>query len=168
MTDWTAVHEKAVAAFAEGWARPRPQAWDALLAEDVELNQPMVPPTRGRQGWGREAERLLGFLPDLRGVVLSWAGREDRLFIELRLSGTLRRQAARLPGRGRAVAERRRPRDAPGLLLRLDAGGDGRRRPARRVARLVAVRPGPPHRTTPLATVISRSPTPALSGVDQR
>ncbi|MGI6873780.1 nuclear transport factor 2 family protein [Amycolatopsis sp. 3B14] len=90
MTDWTAVHEKAVAAFAEGWARPHPQAWDALLAEDVELNQPMVPPTRGRQGWGREAERLLGFLPDLRGEVLSWAGREDRLFIELRLSGTLR------------------------------------------------------------------------------
>ncbi len=91
----------------------------------------MVPPTRGRRAWGREAERLLGFLPDLRGEVLSWAGREDRLFIELRLSGTLRGK----PLAFRAVDELWL--NADGWVTRRDSFFD-----SMPVARAVAASPG--------------------------
>ncbi|WP_319449696.1 MULTISPECIES: nuclear transport factor 2 family protein [unclassified Mycobacterium] len=88
-TDWPAVHRNVVDAFTKGWAHPGPDAWDHILIEDVVLNQPMLPPTVGRKMWQQEGDRLLALLPDLRGDVLSWAGRDDILFIELELSATL-------------------------------------------------------------------------------
>jgi hypothetical protein len=88
MTDWPRVHEKVIETFSAGWDKPDPHGWDDFLAEDVELNQPMLRPARGRAAWWDEARRLLEFLPDLRGDVLSWSGREDVVFIELELSGT--------------------------------------------------------------------------------
>jgi hypothetical protein len=87
--DWPAVHRQVVETFAKGWAHPGPGAWDEILGEDVELNQPMLPRTKGREMWQEEGDRLLSLLPDLRGDVLSWAGRDDLLFIELELSATL-------------------------------------------------------------------------------
>ncbi|GAB3588149.1 hypothetical protein GCM10027445_68930 [Amycolatopsis endophytica] len=131
MTDWPAIHQKVVTAFAAGWARPHRHAWDGMLAENAELNQPMVPPARGRAAWWGEAERLLGFLPDLRGDVLAWAGREDRLFIELRLAGTLRGK----PLAFRAVDELWLSAD--GWVVRRDSFFD-----SAPVAAAVALRPG--------------------------
>ncbi|WP_031470517.1 nuclear transport factor 2 family protein [Sciscionella sediminilitoris] len=86
---WAALHEQAVEAFAKGWRRPEPHAWDGLLAPDIELTQPLLRCGRGRQLWQREIARLLAFLPDLHGEVLDWAGAEERLFIQLRLTATL-------------------------------------------------------------------------------
>ncbi|GAB3984731.1 hypothetical protein GCM10029978_095200 [Actinoallomurus acanthiterrae] len=97
MADWHGVHEKVVAGFAASWDRPEPHAWDDLLAEDVELNQPLLPRMKGRQQWREEAGRLLALLPDLRSDVLSWTGDADILFIEHRLSATVGRVPARIP-----------------------------------------------------------------------
>lgn len=88
MTAWPNVHEKVVEAFAAGWRRPDPHAWDDLLAEDVALVQPLLRCGRGRALWQREVARLLAFLPDLRAEVINWAGRDDLVFIELQLSAT--------------------------------------------------------------------------------
>jgi hypothetical protein len=88
-TDWPAVHDRVLAAFQAGWARPGPHAWDEFLAEDVELLQPMLRQGRGRRLWWDEVRRLLAFLPDFRGEVLSWSGRAETLFIEVGFTATL-------------------------------------------------------------------------------
>jgi hypothetical protein len=88
-TDWASAHERILAAFAKGWDAPEPHAWDALMAENIELNQPLLQPGTTRKTWHNEAQRLLMLLPDIRGQVLSWAGHEDIMFNELRLSATL-------------------------------------------------------------------------------
>jgi hypothetical protein len=87
--DWRAVHERVVAAFARGWDAPEPHAWDGLMAEDIQLNQPLLQPGTTRTTWHDEAQRLVALLPDIRGVVTGWAGNEDIVFIELRLTATL-------------------------------------------------------------------------------
>lgn len=91
VTDWAKVHADVVDEFTRGWAAPGPHAWDGFLADDVEMVQPMLRDGTGRASWREETERLLELLPDLRGEVLTWAGRADRLFIELRLTATLGR-----------------------------------------------------------------------------
>jgi len=78
-----------VAAFADGWARPHPHAWDDLLAADVELTQPLLRSGVGRSVWQHEVARLLSFLPDLTGHVLSWAGCGDVVFVDISCSATL-------------------------------------------------------------------------------
>jgi hypothetical protein len=88
MTAWPSVHERVVEAFAAGWRRPEPHAWDDLLAEHVELTQPLLRNGRGRALWQQEVARLLAFLPDLRGEVIGWAGRDDIVFIDIRLNAT--------------------------------------------------------------------------------
>lgn len=79
---------RAVKRFAAGWRAPQPRAWDDLLAADVELTQPLLRNGRGLSVWHTEVARLLTFIPDLHGEVLSWAGRGDTLFIDLELRGT--------------------------------------------------------------------------------
>ncbi|WP_028937790.1 nuclear transport factor 2 family protein [Pseudonocardia spinosispora] len=93
----TDLHRSAVDRFAAGWDKPGPHAWDDLVTSDVVLNQPLVPASVGRAAWADEVRRLLVLVPDLRGSVDSWAGRDDLLFIELTLSGTLRGSRLRLP-----------------------------------------------------------------------
>ncbi len=88
-TGWSSVHERVLASFARGWDTPDPYAWDNLMAENVELNQPLLQPGTTRKTWHDEAQRLVTLLPDIRGVVVDWAGHEDIMFIELRLSATL-------------------------------------------------------------------------------
>ncbi|OLS99054.1 hypothetical protein BJF90_39680 [Pseudonocardia sp. CNS-004] len=89
MADWPRIHQRVVDLFAQGWHRPHPHAWDALLAEDAELVQPLLRSGRGAACWQEEARRLLRFAPDLRGDVTAWAGRDDVVFIDVRLSATL-------------------------------------------------------------------------------
>src|SRR4051794_32353615 len=81
-----------VADFASGWTRPAPHAWDHLLAVDIVLHQPLLPPISGRAAFAAEYARLLRLVPDLRGQVLSRAARGNTLFLELRLQGTLGRR----------------------------------------------------------------------------
>ena len=88
-TGWPHAHRRVLAAFARGWNAPEPHAWDGLMAESIELNQPLLQPGTTRKTWHEEAQRLLTLLPDIRGEVVAWAGHEDLMFIELRLSATL-------------------------------------------------------------------------------
>jgi ketosteroid isomerase-like protein len=89
MAEWPSVHQQVVDLFAQGWHRPGPHAFDELLADDAELVQPLLRSGRGRAVWHAEARRLLRLAPDLRGEVLSWAGRDDVVFIDVRLSATV-------------------------------------------------------------------------------
>jgi hypothetical protein len=89
MTDWETAHQRVIEGFAKGWAAPGPHAWDDLLAEDVELVQPMLRSGRRRELWWDEAARLVGLLPDLHAEVLDWSGHEDTLYIHLQLIATL-------------------------------------------------------------------------------
>lgn len=91
VTDWPKVHEQVVEKFAKGWAHPGPHAWDDMLTEDVELIQPMLAPAHGREQFGDEVRRLLRLAPDISGEVLDWAGRDNVLFIDLRLTATIGR-----------------------------------------------------------------------------
>jgi len=89
MSDWPSVHQRVVDLFAKGWERPDPHAWDDLLADDAEFVQPLLRSGRGSAVWHEEARRLLALAPDLRGDVVEWAGREDVVFVDLRLSATV-------------------------------------------------------------------------------
>jgi len=89
MADWPSVHQRVVDLFAKGWDAPGPHAWDELLAEDVELVQPLLRSGRGRAVWHDGVSRLLGLAPDLRGDVVAWAGNDDVVFIDVRLSATV-------------------------------------------------------------------------------
>jgi hypothetical protein len=88
-----------VASFAEGWrARRGPDAFIAhfrrLLAEDVHLIQPQLPAIVGYADFERRfVGPLFALIPDLYGEVERWAAREDTLYIELTLRGTLGRRA---------------------------------------------------------------------------
>ncbi|MFI4989523.1 MAG: nuclear transport factor 2 family protein [Solirubrobacterales bacterium] len=90
--------EEWVAGFAEGWrARRGPSAFVAhfrqLLAEDVRLTQPQLPTIVGYADFERRFVRpLFALIPDLHGEVERWAAREDTLYIELTLRGTLGRR----------------------------------------------------------------------------
>jgi hypothetical protein len=89
MTDWATAHQRVIEGFAKGWASPGPHAWDDLLAEDVELVQPMLRDGRGRELWWDEAARLVDLLPDLHAEVLDWNGHEDTVYIHVQFLATL-------------------------------------------------------------------------------
>ncbi|MFI0353289.1 nuclear transport factor 2 family protein [Actinomadura sp. 9N407] len=57
--------------------------------EQVELVQPLLGGASGRAQAVAEVRRLLAFLPDATGEVLDWAGAEDVVFIDLRITGTV-------------------------------------------------------------------------------
>jgi hypothetical protein len=88
-----------VEGFAEGWRAPRdPDAFAAhfrpLLSPSVRLIQPRLPAT---VGYGAFEERfvapLFALIPDLHGEVERWAARDDTLYIELTLRGSLGRRS---------------------------------------------------------------------------
>lgn len=89
MTDWPQAHQRVLAGFAKGWSAPGPHAWDDVLADDVELVQPMLRDGRGRKLWWDEAGRLMRLLPDLRAEVLDWSAREDTVHIHVEFRSTL-------------------------------------------------------------------------------
>ena len=81
--------------FAEGWAAPTAERLVTLLADDVVLLQPHLPPIRGRAAARAEFERLFAWLPGLHGVVHHARGDDGVLYIEWTM---------RLPiGRGLAI-----------------------------------------------------------------
>ncbi|WP_219415649.1 nuclear transport factor 2 family protein [Pseudonocardia nigra] len=88
-TSWSQAHDRVLEGFSAGWRRPHPHAWDDVLAEDVVFTQPLLRPGTGPAHWHEEARRLLAFAPDLTGEVLSWAARDDVMFIDLRLTATV-------------------------------------------------------------------------------
>lgn len=75
--------------FAAWWRQPDLARTDLLLADEVRLVQPLVPPSEGRGAAIREFERLFALIPDLRATVHRWAADGDIVFIEFTLHGTL-------------------------------------------------------------------------------
>ncbi len=98
--------------FTEAWARPQLERFVAMLAPDVKLTQPVTPPVIGREAARREFARLLHWLPDLHGIVDSWAASGETVLIAWRLCFTLGgkpyelRIVDRILARDGAVAER--------------------------------------------------------------
>jgi len=92
-------HDEVVAAFGRGWRRPHAHAWDDLLAEDVELVQPLLRSGAGRKLWQEELQPLLAFLPDLTGQVTTWAARDQQIFVVSRAHGDRRWSTPLLAGR---------------------------------------------------------------------
>src|SRR5258708_3403609 len=84
-----------VEGFAEGWRAPTgadafAAHFRALLAPDVRMIQPQLPTTIGYPAFEEQFVRpLFALIPDLRCEVERWAAREDTLFIELTLCGSL-------------------------------------------------------------------------------
>jgi hypothetical protein len=89
--------ERWVAEFDRGWrARRGADAFVAhfrgLLADDIRLIQPALPTIDGFAAFERGfVEPLFALMPDLYGEVERWGAREDTLYIELTLRGTLGR-----------------------------------------------------------------------------
>ena len=87
--------EEWVLGFTRGWRVPGgPEAFAShfreMLAEDVRLIQPQLPPIVGRRAFEEEFVRpLFALMPDVRGEVDRWAVRGEELFIEMTLHGTL-------------------------------------------------------------------------------
>jgi hypothetical protein len=143
--------EQWVARFAQGWRAPGgPDAFVAhfrqLLADDVRLIQPQLPTIVGFDAFERRFARpLFALIPDLYGDVERWAARDDTLYIELTLRGTLGRRALawracdRILLRDGLAVEResyydptpllaalaRTPRSWPGFLRMRTAGRSG-------------------------------------------
>jgi ketosteroid isomerase-like protein len=84
-----------VAMFAEGWANPVDtdtfsNHFDPWLDPDVQMIQPSIRPTVGREAFREEFARpLFALVPDLRGTVENWSASRDVIYIELRLEGTV-------------------------------------------------------------------------------
>jgi hypothetical protein len=77
-----------VGRFAAGWRQPDPHAWDDLLAENVDLHQPLMADGVGRAHWQREFARLQAFLPDLRGEIVGWAADDDTIYVDIHCVAT--------------------------------------------------------------------------------
>jgi ketosteroid isomerase-like protein len=61
-----------------------------MLAPDVRLIQPLMPTVVGRRAFAEQfVKPLFELIPDVRGEVQRWAAREDAVYIELTLHGTL-------------------------------------------------------------------------------
>lgn len=87
--------EAFVEAFAEGWRAPNDlhrmlAHFTPMLTEDVRLVQPQIPTLVGHEQFRTGfAEPLFALMPDLHGEVEDWAGRDDRVFVRIRLDGTM-------------------------------------------------------------------------------
>ncbi|GAA3049505.1 hypothetical protein GCM10010464_12190 [Pseudonocardia yunnanensis] len=84
----SAVHRQVVGLFAAGWRQPDPHAWDELLADDVDLHQPLMADGVGRVHWQQEFARLQAFLPDLRGEIAGWAASDDTIYVDVHCVAT--------------------------------------------------------------------------------
>lgn len=78
--------------FSAAWRQPNPARFAALLHEDCLLLQPATKPVRGRDAAGREFERLVKWLPDIKGHIDLTSSIGDVLCVVWRLTFTLGRK----------------------------------------------------------------------------
>lgn len=83
--------------FADGWAAPTAERLVALLAEDVVLYQPHLPPLRGRAAARAEFARLFRWLPGLHGTVHRARGADGVVFIEWTMHFPFGRRGVAIP-----------------------------------------------------------------------
>ena len=85
------IHRDFVARFADYWTDPTPERMAELLTDDVTLIQPLSYPMVGLAAAQEEFRGLLQWIPDLRAEVTGWGGKDESLFIQFTLSGTIGR-----------------------------------------------------------------------------
>jgi hypothetical protein len=89
--------------FTEGWRQPTDadsfcDHFEPWMDPEVRLIQPQLPPLVGLRAFReRFARPLFDLVPDLRGTVEGWAAREETIYIELRLEGTVGRRRVEMP-----------------------------------------------------------------------
>lgn len=85
--------EEFVRFFAEGWRKPKPEAFiehfAARLAPDARLVQPMAPAAIGVEGFRELFRGILELFPDYEVRVEDWAARENVVFIWVAHSTTI-------------------------------------------------------------------------------
>jgi ketosteroid isomerase-like protein len=94
--------EAVVEAFDAKWRAGGPAAafverWRDLLDPEIRLVQPQVPTLVGYEAFARGfVEPVFALMPDARGEVLGWAGRDDVAYVEIEVTGTVGRRNVRL------------------------------------------------------------------------
>lgn len=83
--------------FAAAWAAPTAEGLAALLAEDVVLYQPHLPPIRGREAARAEFARLFAWLPGTHSRVKNWQENAEIALIEHELHFPVGRGHIRIP-----------------------------------------------------------------------
>jgi ketosteroid isomerase-like protein len=84
--------------FADGWANPVDadsfsDHFDPWFHPEVRMIQPSIRPVVGKRAFREEFARpLFELVPDLHGIVENWSASGDRVYIELRLEGTIGRR----------------------------------------------------------------------------
>jgi SnoaL-like protein len=63
--------------------------FEALVAPDVTLTQPMLPVSHGLEGFRAQFDAIFDAVPDLRGEVMAWGATDDGVLIDLALRGTV-------------------------------------------------------------------------------
>jgi hypothetical protein len=89
--------------FEAAWKEPTPDSLTALLAEDVVLLQPHLPPIRGKAAAHAEFSRLFAWIPGTHSVVLNSSETEGVVFIEHELRFPVGSRTIRLPAVDRFV-----------------------------------------------------------------
>ena len=102
VTETTAEQAEAAAAwvamFTEGWANPVDadtfcDHFEPWFHPEIRMIQPQLPPVVGKRAFREDFARpLFDLVPDLHGTVENWAVDGDRVYIELRLEGTVGRR----------------------------------------------------------------------------
>jgi hypothetical protein len=115
--DGTSDAARFVADFAAGWSSPNYEEFIAYFCDrfdaNVLLSQPMAADGIGHSHLREQFRRLFILFPDLNGTVERWAARDNQVFVQLRLTGTLGRKPVAwtacdvLVLRGRVATERR-------------------------------------------------------------
>jgi hypothetical protein len=78
-----------VARFADAWREPEPQAFRAFWHDEGRLLHPTMTEPIGADAVPRHIEGVMAAIPDASLRVLRWAIRDEHLFIEWELTGTL-------------------------------------------------------------------------------
>lgn len=89
--------------FEQAWKNPTADGLAALLAEDVVLIQPHLPPIRGRAAAHAEFARLFAWIPGTHSIVRSSRESGDLAFIEHELRFPVGNGTIRLPSVDRIV-----------------------------------------------------------------
>jgi ketosteroid isomerase-like protein len=89
------VEDEAVRDFAErfdrAWRSGRRglREFEAIVAPNVVLTQPLMPTARGLEAFRAQFDAIFDAIPDLRGEVMAWGATEDGVLIDLALHGTV-------------------------------------------------------------------------------
>lgn len=83
--------------FKSFWQNPRVDDLPNLLHDDVTLIQAILRPMQGIQAGQAGFQRLFNWIPDLHAELDHWTVKENHVFLELRLIGTLAGQTVEWP-----------------------------------------------------------------------